>query len=536
MAMFGKMHNLAVKLGKSAYHYAQDLKSLEWLLLIDPVDHVILGTRRSDVLATKSEGDIVFGLGAGDWLSSSHNRTALVGGSGDDKLKTTVVIPMQGDDPVKGLAIQMGGSGRDRMDAQITFQSENLPLQERNLRAEIRLDGGRGDDVIKAVANVANLMWANVTAINHVLGGSGDDVIDAVADTRGAGDRNIAMNHVEGGRGDDEIKARAETELGGDWGTAVNVLSGGDGDDLIEAIARGVSINTDVASNTLYGGRGDDVLRALNVTSSNTRDPVGINKLWGGQGNDVLEATHSAGGNAITDVSSFLDGGSGNDTLNAVSTANGYSVTAVNQLSGGDGKDYVSAQIDARTLGGIGGRDLYDLANILDGGSGNDRLEATISAVPDPYSPGTSSVENRLDGGWGDDVLIATVTAGSLGSSFLKGGFGDDKLTVVGGTGNVLDGGAGRDWLIGGTGDDHMIGRAGADRFVFAPQNGHDKVDFDKGWDKIDLKAFAAVGIHAFTDLDIDVGGGDSIVRFDTANDITVAGVTDLSAEDFLFA
>lgn len=529
MAMFGKMHNLAVKLGKSVYHHAQDLKSLEWLLLIDPVEHVILGTRRSDVLATKAEGDIVFGLGAGDWLSSSHNRTALVGGGGDDKLKTTVVVPMQGDDPVKGLAIHMGGSGRDKLEAKVTLQGGVTTFAERQLSAEIRQDGGRGDDVINAVANVAQAVLADVRATIHIRGGSGDDKIDAFADARGALDDNVAENFVAGGSGDDYIKARAETELVGFLATARNVVCGGSGDDVLDATAIGRSNVTTLVSNLLHGGHGNDFLRAYNFTNSNSKAPVGVNELWGDQGNDRLEVKQIDTGNTFTDVTSRLYGGTGNDRLKADTTAGSQHVKALNHLDGGDGRDVLEASLDVR----FGS---YEVANILNGGSGNDRLEATISAVPNPYSPGTSTVENRLDGGWGDDVLIATVTAGSLGSSFLKGGFGDDKLTVVGGTGNVLDGGAGRDCLIGGTGDDHMIGRAGADRFVFAPQNGHDKVEFDKGWDKIDLKAFAAVGIHAFADLDIDVGGGDSIVRFDAANDITVEGVTDLSADDFLFA
>ncbi|SOC45858.1 hemolysin type calcium-binding protein [Rhizobium subbaraonis] len=529
MAMFGKMHNLAAKLGKSAYQYVQDLKSLEWLLLIDPVDQVILGTRRSDVLATKAEGNIVFGLGADDWLSSSHNRTALLGGSGDDKLKTTVVIPMQGDDPVKGLAIQMGGSGRDKLEATITLQGGLLTFPERQLSAEIRQDGGRGHDIIKATANLAQTVVADFTAKIHILGGSGDDRIDALADTRGALGDLLAKILVDGGSGDDYIKARAETELVGSIATASNILHGGSGDDVLDATAIGRSIATELVSNLLRGGWGDDILRAYNYTNSNSRAPVGVNELRGDQGNDQLEVKQIDTGNTFTDVTSRLYGGTGNDRLKAETTAASQHVKAFNYLEGGDGKDALEASLDVR----FGS---YEVANVLYGGAGNDRLAATITSVPASYSPGTFSVENRLDGAWGDDVLIATVTAGSLGSSFLKGGFGDDKLTVVGGTGNVLDGGAGRDWLIGGTGDDYMIGRAGADRFVFAPQNGHDKVDFDKGWDKIDLKAFAAVGIHAFADLDIDVGGGDSIVRFDTANDITVAGVTDLSADDFLFA
>ncbi|MGY3615233.1 calcium-binding protein [Bradyrhizobium sp. USDA 10063] len=163
-------------------------------------------------------------------------------------------------------------------------------------------------------------------------------------------------------------------------------------------------------------------------------------------------------------------------------------------------------------------------------------LTAFLSATPNPAVTDNSVAENRLDGGAGNDVLAATVAPGSIGSSLLSGGAGNDQLTVFGGSGNVLNGGDGRDTLTSGIGNDDMFGERGADTFVFAAQNGHDTADFETGRDKIDLTALAANNVHDFDDLNIEVTGGNTIIHFDANNDVTIAGVANLGASDFWFA
>ncbi len=99
----------------------------------------------------------------------------------------------------------------------------------------------------------------------------------------------------------------------------------------------------------------------------------------------------------------------------------------------------------------------------------------------------------------------------------------------------MLHGGDGKDVLTGGIGNDHMFGDSGGDRFVFALQSGHDTADFTKG-DKIDVTALAANNIHNIGDLDIEITGGNTVVHFDAGNDLTIAGVKNLTASDFWFA
>jgi Ca2+-binding RTX toxin-like protein len=102
---------------------------------------------------------------------------------------------------------------------------------------------------------------------------------------------------------------------------------------------------------------------------------------------------------------------------------------------------------------------------------------------------------------------------------------------------------AGDDVLLGGKGNDRLYGDAvvrddtaetGADRFVFGGASGKDTIgDFEHGKDVIDVQR---LGYTDLLQLTIDVSGGNSIVHFRGTDQVTVLGVTDLDATDFLFA
>ena len=168
--------------------------------------------------------------------------------------------------------------------------------------------------------------------------------------------------------------------------------------------------------------------------------------------------------------------------------------------------------------------DAYDLWS--DGG--NDTLiggaNATINFLHgDAYTMYTGATG-------GDDILI--------GNDFCQ----DNQL--YGDAAVMLDGTiGGDDTLISGRGFDSMTGDSvnkganvttGADTFVFAPRNGQDAIsDFEIGKDLIDLAAYGYDDISDFTVL---VSGGDSVLSFTAADDVTVLGVTGLTNADFVFA
>jgi Ca2+-binding RTX toxin-like protein len=484
---------------------------------------VILGTRHNDTLSALADGDVVFGFQGDDHLISNFNRTALVGGIGSDTLTTDVTLSTATD--LHGIAVQAGGAGDDSLNV--------------------------------------NIHWTDLTSDAHVIseaavfGGFGDDQINIVAGPPSAGGTtagsNVVTNIADGGAGDDHVTVSGTTGFFTLEGTITNHISGGLGDDVLDATAILQSISSLSASNFLDGGAGDDILRAYCLTDSDSGNPVGINELWGGNGNDMLQATQVTDGeNAATNVTNHLDGGNGNDVLVADSTALAQlSVLAVNILDGGAGNDSLTAHlisggtntgpangVDASNeLGGGSGNDSLlasidivsdplgasshlNLVNTLDGGTGNDHLEASINVIPTHEGP--ESLENHLDGGAGDDVLLATI-GGTAGSSFLFGGSGNDQLKVVGGSGNVLSGGDGRDSLTGGSGDDFLFGGKGADTFHFDPSvaQGTDTIgDFES---ERDILSFAGLIDHGTPGLIDDLNAISTITDAGAGNDVTVA-------------
>jgi Ca2+-binding RTX toxin-like protein len=246
--------------------------------------------------------------------------------------------------------------------------------------------------------------------------------------------------------------------------------------------------------------------------------------LDGGNGNDVLIADTTALAQLSVFAVNRLDGGNGNDSLTAHMVANTgsqslHGVEASNVLSGGSGDDSASASIEIQAFG-ASPESAVDISNTLDGGVGNDYLEASINVIP--VMQGLQSVENHLDGGAGNDVLVATIVGGTSGSSFLTGGNGNDQLTVVGGSGNVLNGGEGRDSLTGGTGDDFLFGGKGGDTFHFdlSANQGTDTIgDFES---ERDILMFAGLIDQGAPGLVDDLNAISSITDSGAGNDVTV--------------
>ncbi len=215
-----------------------------------------------------------------------------------------------------------------------------------------------------------------------------------------------------------------------------------------------------------------------------------------------------------------------------------YSITVVTMmysswnLAGGPSiNNFISGDAYSKTETRRGGHDALrgragSSENLLYG----DAFE--ISCADD--DPG---LERKTYGG--DDMLIGGV--GSTKNHL----YGDAVLHI---SGIII---CGDDYLISKSGNDDMWGdiafsysegnpldlsqvTTGQDVFVFSAGNGQDNIhDFRHGEDKIELKGlvanFDALGTH------ITATPTDTVITFGT-NTITVIGVTDLSAADFLFS
>lgn len=114
----------------------------------------------------------------------------------------------------------------------------------------------------------------------------------------------------------------------------------------------------------------------------------------------------------------------------------------------------------------------------LVGGAGDDWI---ASSNDFPSKDGTLVPDDKgdvLDGGAGDDYLV-----GDAGDDTLLGGDGDDLMLGYGGN-DILDGGSGLNFLFGGTGDDHYEIRNRTD--LVAEIGGHDSGTIAVDWYKTD--------------------------------------------------
>jgi len=219
-------------------------------------------------------------------------------------------------------------------------------------------------------------------------------------------------------------------------------LSGGAGNDWLRASSTGVKdeFGTIEATGTLSGDNGNDMLlssASLFSSTLNHGDPTGYlsaYNLVGGTGNDTLHSAsninvHTGQQDSIR-VDDFLRGDDGNDDLSSVSrVSTDDSTNLALKLSGGQGDDHLSASATVSVTGDLGNR--AGMLLDLDGGSGNDVLQAHSSNVSENGSAVTISY---LEGGSGNDhIIIDNVDTGGTGafeSATINAGTGSDCATV----------------------------------------------------------------------------------------------------------
>ena len=448
---------------------------------------IVYGTSKDDTLFGTNnltipgrDGDSIFGGDGDDILygssllslfeSGSDNNDTLNGGAGNDTL-----LGQGGDD------ILEGGEGNDIL--QDGFGKDFL-------------DGGNGNDVLDTSgSSIRDYDYLNGREENDpLLSGTGNNpLLSGIGNNPLLG--NIGNNPLLGDAEDGQLTGKEKSNLdsnnslfGGD-----DYLNGGAGNDTLRSGIGNDALNGGTGEDLLFGGSGDDQLNgdegddALYGESGNDGliGNLGNDSLFGGDGDDNLY------GNAGNDFlngglgKDYISGGEGNDVIrgdsdDVISITDSDSVSKnapslkantpiteeINNvngdiLDGGIGNDYLTGSSGNDSLiGGIGIDSLF-------GGYGNDTLYANYAegVVEDSLD---LKEKNRevLDGGAGDDYLL-----GSLGKDFLIGGAGNDYLL----------GGLGQDSLIGGAGDDTLIGGRGADSFVFENQ----VTKFDLGHDTV---------------------------------------------------
>lgn len=412
---------------------------------------VIPGTPGPDELFARADGDSVFGLGGNDRLYSGFNSVLLDGGEGNDRLQTFLSLMMPGEGRRSAFGQQVGGAGNDRLEADIAIGPIVPADPFYYVDAELRQSGGAGDDIITASIRDGGMGYGAFTAV--LSGGDGDDRLTSDITTPLPGGGVVAEARLYGGAGVDRIEADTFSS-GLDDGRATNRIRGDAGDDEIEAFADSDGNSSGFSLNEIDGGSGHDWIRALTDAVTNIGRNTQRNSILGGRGDDDIDAGHTFGSNGSGRVDNVLDGGSGDDRIRAwieqKPNWEQYEMSALNDIRGGVGDDLLRARIE---VDGSEGR--LDLRNRVEGGSGDDILRAEIRVINDPPDN------------------YSHIASGSV----LLGGTGNDRLEAVGGQENTLDGGAGADVMIGGTGNDTYRVDTGRDQAREAAGNAGGGID-----------------------------------------------------------
>ncbi|MCY4339259.1 MAG: calcium-binding protein [Gammaproteobacteria bacterium] len=499
---------------------------------------IIEGGAGSDMLDGGDESN-VFGTGGnstpdlGDWLSYASSdagvtinlaRQLATGGhaSGD-----TIVTAEEDHD---------GNDETDEIDVS-TFEHIRGSAHSDDLTGDHRsntLEGGGGADDLDGGTGMDTATFANARAgVTVDLGANRGMKGDAEGDTYS----NIEM-FVGSGKADTFIAGRGH-----------DTVDGGAGSDTIsyDKSRAGVTVN---------------LATQVSPANGDAPDPVGawrylvnnLGKFYVDGDGDSVKDNRERGFDSLADLLGGLDpsntgngidpgnikvddGGMMDDrdppqpvddvTLNSViaDTSDGQYGTTVSVITGLYGNDNTRA--DLRNDFNKGDR-LDNIENVI-GSDFNDNITGNSAAIadnPDTPADDESMVRgsgNKLEGGAGKDTIT-----GGAGNDVIDGGEGDDPMLDGGAGHDDIKGGAGRDTLVGGAsdqdhmdtldggaGDDELTGGGGSDTFVFAPGHGEDLItDFAAG-DKIDLKAF---GIKDLQDLKDDIREFGGNVRIDLSD------------------
>lgn len=284
---------------------------------------------------------------------------------------------------------------------------------------------------------------------DSLYGGTGNDWLET----------GYGNDRVYGGGGDDVIFG----------GIGVQRYYGGAGNDVIH-----MNFYYSLQRGTAYGGAGDDFISVGNLNQG---------AVYGGEGEDRLSVLwltgpgvtvrESAGSWVISQgAQTYLPNGQ-MLTAEGIEHLQLYATEAADDIIAGAGNDYLSVRGGANIVDAGAGDDTVaywaNVANTLEGGSGNDLLIAALANTP--YF--VVDAEGNIDDGNLSDLsgFEYFMVYGSRGQDFISLGAGDDTAhgdrgddTIYGNDGNdSLRGNAGNDQLFGGAGDDKLLSGRGND-------------------------------------------------------------------------
>ena len=496
---------------------------------------VLNGTAKGDFLYGAAASVTINGRGGADRITGSDQADTLNGGKGNDtfisKLGGDIIHGGSGSDtwlypensasgnPVTTVDLVTGltfdGDSRDTLSSieNITIQdSRDTELFGNNGPNRIVASGGRdwidgrgGNDTIDGGDGQDLLIGGRGS--DHVYGGADYDVLVA-----GAGLNDTTSDHYDGGDGTDVLiystdyhnyGIQPEHGSSSDIGSQLsrNPLRVFAGTGVIQRMtADGTKVvATDHATNIerYVGSNFADVLHGspgISIDGGGGNDTLysnGSNLTAGGAGDDHIYVTL----NPDTSNNTNFDGGGGNDTLDTrMVTDARWSV----RLSGAIGTSFDG--FDAKYTGDLGSDPSTTgqvIPNGVNGNITNIQVVYLGAFADEVYLDGSETV--TVHGGAGDDMLVRRVANDGSPSVILYGQQGNDHIELYT-PGQVYGGSGNDDFYVNASGSGHVVsGGSGDDFMSIARMNG--TIDGGAGHDVVSLDLQYTTTVYSHIDL-----------------------------------
>lgn len=287
----------------------------------------------------------------------------------------------------------------------------------------------------------------------------------------------------------------------------------------------------------------------LSVADVDAGDSVTFS-ITGGSGanvftieNNELKVTDNAVLDFETEPSFALDitaTDSGGLSTTQIFTINLLDLAEGDVITGTPGDDTLNGTDTDDIINGLAGNDVITAGagnDLINGGRGADRINGGEGIDTVDYSSSSSNVI----------ILLTTFFFRPSGLGFGGDARGDRLINVENIIGSdfsdILFGNREQNILEGGAGNDYLIGSGGRDQFIFKQGFGKDTVlDFNTSTNNFETLSFEYEGIESFNDLTpfiSPIGFFQSSTRIDFGNGdrLTLLGVNaaDLSEQNFEF-
>ncbi|WP_109122336.1 DUF4347 domain-containing protein, partial [Azospirillum sp. TSO22-1] len=458
------------------------------------------GNAANNVITGGTGADSLTGGLGNDTLAGGVGNDTLDGGSGNDSMTGGIGNDVFIVDSASDAVVENLNEGTDTV---------RTSLASYTLGNNVETLAYTGSGSFSGVGNTLNNLIQGGAGNDTLRGGTGADTLDGgggfdtasyttavginlatgVHSGEALGDQLLNIEVIATSAFNDTLTGDAggnwfQAGAGNDWldgGAGSDTLDGGDGIDTASYAGAAGPVSVDLAAGMAsVDGDIDTLIGIENVTGSAYDDTLagdaGVNVLTGRAGND----TYIVDSSADTVVEQADEG---YDTVHVAASA--YSLG-----------DHVEALVYDGSDGFAGTGN--DLANLIQGGAGNDTLTGGGGA-------------DTLAGGDGFDVASYETSSSGITVNLTTGvNTGDadgdvlDGIEAVAGTayGDSFVGDANANWFIGGAGDDTLEGGDGADTL--------------DGGDGFDSLGFGASGSGVYIDLAGGVtGDGDTLISIE---------------------